>query len=249
MPRMSKRARKDLVATTSAGFTTGVTTGWMLLYGAATLREWMELRAATANFRARFRYRTADVTTSRPNAWVTSTTDRSTTDQYIEDVTVSGLTDKLWVQVAVAQATASTGQVGEATVEVQGTLDGNAAIVAADRVQVEPTINASQNAYYPFGSRFQALGLTGVMVGFVLTGVSGTVDYGLAIRYYEGDELEPGAWVDLVGFTGVSADEVRNSGHQAVTPGTNMWAQLGLKISSGTNPRATVQVLGAARWT
>ena len=249
MPRITEKVQGNLAATTNSGFTTVLTTGWILLYGATTLRTWLELLASTASFRARIRYRTADVTTSRPNAWVTSTTDRSTSAEIVEDFAVTAITDKLWIQVAVADATASTGQIGEASAVLQGMVDGNSAMVTAGTIQIEPVVNASQNAYYPLGGKFGALGLAGVMAGFVVNGVSGTLDYGLAIRYYDGDDLTPGAWVDLVNYTGVTANEFRNTGNQATTPGTKMFAQLGVKVPAGTNPVASIQVLGAARWT
>ena len=196
----------------------------------------------------RFRYRTAAVLTSRPDAWVTSTTDRTTNAEVIEDFVVSTITDKLWIQVALASATASTAQIGEATAELQGQLDGNASVVAAGSFQIEPTVNSAQTAYLLIGDLIPALGLSGVMAGFEVSGVSGSLDYGLAIRYFDGDPANPGAWVDLVTFTAITANEVRNSGHQAVTPGTKMFAQLGLKVPAGTNPRATIKVLAAAKW-
>jgi hypothetical protein len=248
MARVTARKRKNLVATSNANSTTAMTLPWMILFGASTLRAWMEFRQITANMRLKFRYRTAAVTPKRPGAWTTSTVERSANGQIVEDTTVSGITDQLWVQVAIASATASSGQVGEVTAALQAQLDGEAAIVAGGGVQVEPSVNASQNAYYPIGGLFSALGLAGVMVALIVTGVSGTLDYGIAIRYFDGDENEPGAWTDLVNWTGITADEFRNSGDQATTPGTKMFAQLGIKVPAGTNPRATIKAIAAARW-
>jgi hypothetical protein len=247
--RFSRMTTRQLTATTNAGVLTGVQTPWMLMYPGTNLRVWAELRAATTNFRGVLRWRTADVLTSQPNAWQDSATTRSTNDEFVEDFDISASTSSLWVQAAIGVKTASSGQAGEAFGRLRASLSGDGAIVASETVQVEPTINTSQNAYLPIGGLFSALDLAGVMAGYVVTGVSGTLSYGLAIRYFKGDPNSPGAWTDLNGWTGVTADEIRNSGHQATTPGTMTFAQLGVKVPAGTNPRATIQVVAAGRWT
>ncbi len=249
--KTSSRGRADLVATTNAGYTCGMKSEWLLLYPAGNVRSWLELTATTVNFRGRFRYRTAAVTTRRPDAWTDAGTVQSGDGQWVEDFNIASATaGKLWIQFAVGVATPLSGQFGEAFARMQGYLDGHAALLVAATVQVEPDVNAGQNSVVPLGQPFRAFGLGGVMAGFIVNGLAGSVVYDMVIRYYDGDSLTPGAWIALPSASWtITADEVRNSGDQAVTPGTKTRAQLGLKIGAGTNPRATISVVAAGRYT
>jgi hypothetical protein len=246
-PLKPARVKRDVVATTNAAYTlSSVVLPWMLCYGAGTARAFIELQKTTsANLRVKLRYRYAAVRTDRPQAWVDSDTYRSGDGANVEDVTLSG--SYMWVQIALATATASSGQAGEGFAELAATTNNKGAVVAATSVQVEPTPSGAV-AVFPIGKPFPALGLAGVAAAFDVTGVAGTLNYGLVIRYFTGDESEPGDWNDVVSYTGVTASELVNTGDQTgITPSTNLLAQLGVK-AGGTNPRATLRVVGAARW-
>jgi hypothetical protein len=207
----------------------------------------MEFRGLTTNMRAKLRYRTADVLTSRPNAWNDSSTSRSSNGTYVEDVDLSAVTTALWVQAGIGVATASSAQVGEALATLRSSTKGLGQVVAADKLEIGPDINTSQTGHQAIGAPFSALGLAAVMAGVVATGVAGTLDYGLVIRYFDGDINAPGAWVDVVAVTGITSDEIRNFNDTAVTPGTKLLAQLGIKWG-GTSPQATLKVVASGRW-
>ena len=254
-PRKTAKPRKNVSATSNAGYVDALSTGFMLAYGGTTLREYIEIAQITPNWRGICRYRTAPVLASEPDAWLNfgggSPTVYSTNGQKVEDLAVgSAFAGKMWVEVDVGQATANSGQVGEATITVQGQVDGNSAIVATGEFVTGPNVNAGQVAYVPFGREFDVLGIAGIMAAFIVSGVSGSLNYGLAIRYITGDSVVPGPWLDVASYTAITADERRNTGDVPLTsgllPGNTMRAQVGFKVSG--NAVAVLKAVAAARW-
>lgn len=73
------------------------------------------------------------------------------------------------------------------------------------------------------------------------SGVSGSLIYGISIRYFEDYNIPAGTWVALSNNT-ILAPENRNTGDVATTPGLNLWAQVALH-SSGTTGGATIKVV------
>lgn len=93
--------------------------------------------------------------------------------------------------------------------------------------------------YIPLSDPLPAIGLASFMFVVILEGVSGTVTYQAAYRTYETGKDDAGAWSDL-GSSNSTSDW--NSTVLSVTPGTKLYAQPGLKITS-TGGRATAHVM------
>lgn len=246
MPRWSSRRQSQLI-----GYSTKVQTGlvgpWFLLHGTTTLRVLATLRALEATFGAKIGYRTAAVLTDQPDAWTDSATGRSTAGQFVEDFSVGAISSKLWIQPRIGAGLTSGATSAEAFGMLQAMTQSKGVIVAATEVEAEPSVNSGETAYVPVGDLFPALDLAGIMAGFTVFGVNGTLAYGVAIRYFDGDPTVPGAWVDLASYTSITADETRNSGDLSTTPGTKTLAQIGIKFS-GTGARATIRAVVSARY-
>ena len=244
---MTKGTRpvRGQLSPTSSNYSTGLVTPAMLMYGATTLRALGELRAVSATFGGKLGYRTSAVLNDRPDAWTDSGTVRSTADNFAEDFSLTAITGKLWIQARWAGA-ASSGA-AEALASVSAMVDAEQTPLALARVEVEPVTNSSQTGYVVVGGRVAALGLAGVMAGVRLTGASGTLTYGLAMRTYKAEGADPSTWTDLATYSNITADELRKSGDLAVTPGTNGLVEFAIKVS-GTDARGTLDLLLAGRW-
>jgi hypothetical protein len=119
----------------------------------------------------------------------------------------------------------------------------DAVLVASAIHIITPSVNSAATAYLPLGIPHSAGGLTGYMFAFIVTGVSGTLEYGPAYRTFDGDVTRPGAWSNLTSYS-TAAAETRNSGTVTVAPGTKLLIQPGLKFN-GTGAAATVRTLVA----
>ena len=228
---------------------TKLVTPWMLMYGASQLRATEEIRAITTHYGQQVVYRTAAVRTDFPSAWSPSGNNRTANGIHIANIDVSATTDQMWLQAGIQSKGDNAGSAaeGEAWCRLKTSLDRTGRIVVAQTVHVQPAVNSSEAAYVPLGRPIPAQDLVGFMGAFIVTSVSGTLAYGLSYRTFEADPSSPDSWTDLQSYTGVTSDETQNTGHEAVTPGTKLLAQPGLKFS-GTDARATIQVVVAARW-
>lgn len=239
-----KTFRRTVQAKVTSKIQTSLDLGpWMLLYGGGTARTMLQIGQLDGHFRTRIRYRMAAVRTDKPGAWQTGGALQTSNGTYVEDLTPTVGTN-LWIQFGLAGSTPNDAEAGEALVEYALNLQDKGGLVAAGVVQAIPLPSA---ASIPVGQPFSANNLAGVMAGFDITGVTGTLDYALLIRYFDGDPNEPGAWTVLDSQTGQTADTLYNTGDKATTPGTKLLAQLGVRFG-GTNPVATIRVVAAARY-
>ena len=85
------------------------------------------------------------------------------------------------------------------------------------------------------------------MGAFIVSGLTGTLGYGVAYRTTDGDPTRASAWKDPGTTAGVVAEESRNSGDLAPMLGVKMLAQPGIKFS-GTGARATLRVTDIMDW-
>lgn len=239
-PRDSRKKTKQVHAD-SSNYKTIEEGPWMLFYGGTTFRILDERRGLTGTYRHFVRYRTAEVTPDFPDAWTDSANVRSANGINVEDFTPAAA--KMWIQAAVAASVS--GVIGEAQISLQAMTKSNGEIVASQTIQLQQDLNSTQTGIVPLGEPFPALGLAGCLAGVVLTGVGGTADYQLAIRYM--DRLdEPGAWTAIGNaVTGVTGNDRRNTGDISITPSTNMWAQLGWQYTAAY--RGTAQIVAAIR--
>ena len=128
-------------------------------------------------------------------------------------------------------------------------MKGDGVLLAAETFEIEPDANASQSSYYVITKApFPVLGLAGFMFGAIVTGVGGTLQWNVAWRQIEATAENPGAWTDLLGTpASATANSEWNSGNLAVTPGTNGWAELALKIPSN-NARGRLHIFAAGKY-
>lgn len=235
------------VVSDSAAFATALTTDWILAAGGTTLTIGQEIRqlvgAGTMTTAARHRF--ASVSTQRPGAWVTSASDRTVAGIYSEDVTISGITDQMWLQVGLAVKTAS--GVSECLGKVQGSVQGNGALVAVQTVEVTPINTAGQFVYVPLGQRFPQTGISKIMYAITFTGVSGTITYRPVYREVEAESDFALNWVDLAAGNQTQAGQgdVNLNASMTVTRTAGfMFGQAGIRFQG--DARGTLQIAVAA---
>lgn len=246
-PHLSRRVARQVVAQ-STTFSTGVTLPWTLVYGESKIRTMLEVGAVTGNFGAKVGFRTAEVRTDRPDAWSTvEGTVRSTNGSFVQDLDVSAATGRLWVQFRVGVGLTAGTAAAEAWARCRIATRRNAVLLATRNIDVQPSVNPQGEAYIPVGRPAAALGATGLMFAFVYSGASGSLDYGPAYRTFDVDNLSPNAWTDLATYSGITGDELRNSGDRAITPGAKGLMQPGVRIS-GPGARGSLRVLVAAKY-
>ncbi|MEQ1503974.1 MAG: hypothetical protein ABMB14_17160 [Myxococcota bacterium] len=233
---------------TTASFVTMLVGPMMLAYGSDTLRVTGTLRALAGNFGAKVRWRTFSARSEEPNAWTDSATVRNAAGEFSEDISLAGIGSNLWVQAALAGGLVSGVTPAEAFASFQAWTKGNGVLIATETFEVEPDANTGQNSYYLLGNEFPALGLTGVMVAAVVTGVSGTLKWNIGSRLVQADPANPGAWTDLLGVDATATGNTTwNSGNLALAPGAFATVQCALKIPAN-NARGRLQVLLAAKY-
>ncbi|MFZ5477615.1 MAG: hypothetical protein ACOZNI_12635 [Myxococcota bacterium] len=245
MPRISKKITKQ-VGATATDYVTVLTTPWMLAFGAGSsgLRVLDERRALAGNYRHKVCWRTAEVLTDLPDAWSFSTNVRTTNGVSVENFTPTS--GKLWVQAGIAASASSAA--GEALASVQAAVAGKASIVASGSFNLEPDLNSSQVAYFPIGNPFPVLDITNLMFGVIVNGVNGTILWQPAVRYMDRTD-DAGSWNDLGGVAGDNSTNanarVNPYVNNPISPGTVMYGQVGIKVSS-TTARGTFDVIAAA---
>ena len=121
-----------------------------------------------------------------------------------------------------------------------------AEIVGKRTVNLQPDLNAGQAAYHPVTEPFPALALSELTFGFVLSGVSGTVTYQPAVRFFNRPDEAPGSWTDLSSPQSPATNERRIFWALGVSPGPNFWAQAGVKVT--TAARATMMALVSGKY-
>jgi len=246
MRRMSRmKSAQGSTTTTDTNGETVVTTSWMLAHGAEVLRVFQDVQAVTANWRSKAGYRFAQVRTASPGAWVVSATARSAAGQFVEDFNTAATTDQMWIQARVSGYASAAG-LAEAQSRVQASLDETAEIVAARTVNVVP-VPSGAKAYVPVSDPFVANDLTGVMAALVFNYASGTVSYGLAIRFFNDPDYPTGTWTDLYTRSSITATEEKNTGDVGTTPGTTQWAQLAV-FYGGADALATIRAVASAKY-
>lgn len=223
---------------------TVVTTEPILAHGMDTLRLLEVVRAADATFRAVGSYRFVAVRTDRPGSWTNSATTRSADGVYCEDFDTSATTDQMYVQGRIAAS--STSGVAEALTKIQMSRDGEAKIVASEEINITPSTNSGDTSYKIL-AQVPAQDLASFMAACQARVSAGTLSYGFAYRVFEDGTDPEGTWTSLSSYTGITADELRNTGELSVTPGTNMFCQLAIKWG-GTDAVATIRVLVSALW-
>jgi hypothetical protein len=239
----------------SANAVTGVTTPWMLAAGGGVARLMAELAQLTGNLTLAPWYRTAAVSTDQPDAWASFGTALAANGQEVSDQSLTGITNKLWVQLSLAKSSTSS---GEGFVTIRGSVVGNGVIVGTRTIELAGnTLNAAGAGVFEVGEPFPAVGLTGLMFGFVFSGIgAGSSLTGSAVaRTFKGDPTEPGSsWTAPTGgtpgaaFSVAASTSVSRVNTSVMTPPSVAgygYAQAGVSFT-GANPQAVVSVVVAA---
>jgi hypothetical protein len=246
IPQVARMVSGQVVAD-SSNFATVLTTDWMLAAGGSALTLLQEIRRLTGagSLTSAVRHRFAAVSTERPGTWTTSANERTSADIYGEEVSLTGTTDQMWVQIGLAAKTAS--GVSECLAKVGGSVQGNGTLVATQTVQVTPINNSGQYVYVPLGKMFPHTGLTKLMYAIVFSGVSGTITYRPVFREIGFNPDYPTDWSNLA-----SADQTE-TGNNDVNLNTSMtfsptagrmYGQAGIKFSG--DARGTLKIAVAA---
>lgn len=219
-------------------------TQWVLAHGTAAnqLRLLSSIRDREGNYEHKMSYQTASVSQRYPDPWTGSATVRSTNDAFLENFPSSAWSGKLWVRGGLAVAS-SNGQ-GGAQVEVQAAVVGNAQLFPVKTLDLQPDLNASSTAYHVISGPIPALGLLEIMVACIVTGVNGTLTYQPAVRFFNDPFDAGGTWTDLGSAQSPTANELRNFDGQQVTPGSNMWGQVAIKVTTAARARIESFVSG-----
>jgi hypothetical protein len=218
------------VGAVSSDFIVAFTTPWQLVFGAGTngLRLMDEMQAKEGNHQQKVCWRTAEVLTDFPDAWSYSSNVHTTNGAVnVEDFTPTA--GKMWVQGGLSVA-ASSGS-GQALASLLAGVAGEGRIVATGTIDVQPDVNSGQAAYHLIGEEFPAQGMSNLMFAAVIKGVDGTLGWQPAVRYLNRPDA-PGNWSDLWSAQSPTASTRTNSGSLGISPGTNMFAQVGIKITS-----------------
>jgi hypothetical protein len=228
---------------------------WLLLYGASSLMVSAGLNAIEANFGVQATWRTADVRTDMPNGWqspypTTAGGAWATNDSvnpHTFDVSTASTT-AMFVQAAAITVLTTGTTLKEGFVKLWSAVNTRGFIVARQRVEIMPGLG-TDTAIVPVGNPFCCVGLNGLMFGFVFSGVSGTITPTPCWRPFDsGDVQKPGSWSAFSSLTNVTSNKVVNSGHNAISTTDKMLAQAGFQFStSGTNPKAVVDIIVAAK--
>jgi hypothetical protein len=247
LPFSTPELRKQVVAVASSDVT-AFTSDWFLIFGASTLRVVDELRAEAGALEQRVRHRFASVDARSPGAWTTQTTGRSANGIGTTDIDVSGTTDQLWCQLALAVR--ATSGVAEAQSALRGFADVPSRIIAQRTIEVSPEMNSGVYGYLPLCEPLGALDLDGMMFVVKYAGVAGTLLFRPAWRTFAADLDAPDAWTDLgSGDQSVTTDGSWNSGTLTTTPGAaKALFQPGLKLGGSGGFRGGLTVLVAAKW-
>jgi hypothetical protein len=221
----------------------------MLAAGGTTARLMNELRAVDGNLTLTPKYRFAAVTTDNPGPWVDFGATNSANGVAVDDYTMLTPSTSLWIQLGLSKQSTS---VGQALLDLQGSVVGNAVVVGARTLKLPAgDVISSATAYYEVGAPFPTVGLTKLMFGYVFSGVGGiSLVGGAAGRLIKGDTKDPNAWAAVIGgsfsITANTSTQLLNSGE--LTPAStagHLLAQAGIYIT-GPNPQAEISVLVAA---
>jgi hypothetical protein len=183
--------------------------------------------------------------------WTPFGTSLAANGQQVSDQSLTGITDKLWVQLSVAKSSTSS---GEGFVTIRGSVVGNGVLVGSRTIDLTgSTLNASASGVFEVGEPFPAVGLTGLMFGYVFSGVgaSGALAGSAVARTFKGDPQEPAiTWAGLTGgsFSVAASTSVQRTNSGVLTPPTTAGTglvQAGVAFN-GANPQAVVSVVVAA---
>lgn len=231
------------VSTVSTTNQTVLVTPFILAPGIGTVMVGDELRALVGSFSQTVRHRFAQVVPEVPSAtWTAASSSRSTAGSGTQAIDLSATTDQMFVQFSLAGKVTS-GE-GEAFSRMLVQYQQKARIIGRRVFEVNPLLNASSTEYLAAGEFFDANGLTGMMFAARVTGISGTLAFRPAWRTADTFKETPNAWADLDSSQAVTVNTLYNSGTETTTPGTVLWAQPGLSITS-TSARGRVELLVA----
>jgi hypothetical protein len=222
-------------------------TSWLPCVGGVTLAVTGELQAVegAGTVTAALRYRTALVSTKRPGSWSSPGTGQSAAGQWSSTWTLADTNAQLWVQYGMVGKYATAPM--EVLASLQGSVAGSSAVVVTERIQVEPTANSGTYVVKGLGKRFPILGATYAVFGIVFSGVSGTITWRPVARQFQGNEDNPGDWVDLAANQTQSAAGDVNLGRLALSPTAGwLFGQLGIKFQG--DARGTMDVVGVVTY-
>lgn len=242
-PKSTPRMTQQLAALSST-YAVTLTLPWMLAHGvgASKLRVVDEIRARSGGYSHKVAVRTAEVTPRRPGSWSLSSarnTNVATPENFSPGAGV------MWMQVGLAPG-AEGGTVGDALASIQAFAISDADVIASQRIQIQPDLNASSTAYYLLGKPIAAVGLSEFMYAIILTGVSGTTTMQPAVRYFDVEDDATGSFTDLGSTYSPSANDFKNWGALSLTPGTVGFAQAALKVTAAS--RATLDIIVSAKY-
>lgn len=225
----------------------------VLAYGADTLMLAGWLRRGTGNARAKTIFRTFAARREGAGAWTDISTAKTpsstgTGGEYCDTQSITG--NVMWMQGGLSGGLSAAGS-GDTDYSFQQFATSKAQVIASQTFQVEPDVNSTKNAIYPFGPPVPALGFTGAMVCGSITGVSGTLKMNFTWREFTADLKVPGTWnpTGLITETTISADDPDyNTGNMAITPTSGKaFVQIGLWIVGNDN-RATLDFTLAVKY-
>jgi hypothetical protein len=150
----------------------------------------------------------------------------------------------LWIQAAIAAAAPSSS--GEALASVQLMLPSDDCLLGSSTFEVNPDVNAGEFDVYQIGGTYPAFGLTRLMVAVIFSGwVSGNVVYQPVVRYFN-REPDAGPWATIATSRTTASNDRFNFLESTLSPGLNLWLQVGLKVSTAT--RGNFKVLAAGKY-
>ena len=96
--------------------------------------------------------------------------EHSSADVYGEDISLSGTTDQMWVQLALRVK--NTSGVAECFAKLQAQVLGTARIVASQTVEITPIANSGTSVNVPLGKLFGHTGINRLMYAVTFSGSS-----------------------------------------------------------------------------
>lgn len=235
------------VVADSTNYATALVTDWMLAAGGTTLTAMQEIRRLTGagTLTSVVAYRFASVSTERPGNWNNSANERTSADVYGEDISLSGTTDQMWVQLGLRIK--NTSGVAECFAKLQAEVLGTGRIVAVQTVDIAPIANSGTSVNVALGKPFGHTGINKLMYAVTFSGVSGTITWRPQYREIKGNPDYPGNWTNLASAdqTQSTDDDVNlNSSMTISRTAGYMFAQAGIKFSG--DARGTAKIVVAA---
>lgn len=195
-------------------------------------------------------YQLAEVRPDQPKAPTDPASADWETDNgsYYAAETLSNTDDCFWIRFGVFYQGVVFGS-AEVSLTVTTESDFGRLVGAAEYV-LDTLANASAPVRtLPIGPWISTARVSNVKAGFIVSGVSGAMKYGLGYRVATADPMTPAGWANVETLQSVSAG-TRVLDDTAVSPGsTRAWVQFGLRYQgdSSQDGEATINAIVAVR--